>query len=111
MEEFYIGYKMEKPIEGKNYPDMASWCNMNNAWIEDKGDYYEVCTWSEADLKKKNLKSELSQFEEYLNDTDYMVIKCMERGLDMQSEYPDEFNKRQEARDKINEIRNKLESL
>ena len=39
MEEFYIGYRMEKPIEGKNYPDMASWCNRNSAWIEDKGDY------------------------------------------------------------------------
>lgn len=111
MEEFYIGYRMEKPIDGKNYPDMASWCNRNNAWIEDKGDYYEVCTWSEAYLKKQNLKSELSKLEDYLNETDYMVIKCMERGLDMQSEYTSDYQKRQDARDRINDIKNELESL
>ena len=35
----------------------------------------------------------------------------MERGLDMQSEYPIEYQKRQDARDRINEIRNEIESL
>ena len=108
MQEFYIGYKMEKPIEGKNYPEMASWCNSNNAWVEDKGDYCEICTWSESDRNKQKLKSELSQLEDYLNETDYMVIKCMERGLDMKSEYPLDYQKRQDARERINEIREEL---
>lgn len=108
MEEFYIGYKMEKPIEGKNYPDMASWCNRNSAWIEDKGTYYEICTWSSSEQERQKLQSELSQLEDYLDSTDYMVIKCMERGLDMQSEYSLDYQKRQDARDRINEIREKL---
>lgn len=108
MEEFYIGYKMGKPIEGKNYPDMASWCNKNQAWIEDKGNYYEICTWSSSEKEKQKLQSELSQLEDYLKETDYMVIKCMERGLDMQSEYPLDYQKRQDARERINKIREKL---
>ena len=40
----------------------------------------------------------------YLAETDYMVIKCSERGLSMATEYPEDFEKRQQARDRINEI-------
>ena len=54
------------------------------------------------------MQFELSQLEDYLKDTDYMVIKCMERGLDMQSEYSLDYQKRQDARERINEIREKL---
>ena len=38
-----IGTKIQKPIEDLDaYAQCAQWCNENNAFIEDKGDYYEV---------------------------------------------------------------------
>ena len=37
---FYIGYKLSKPVDQNEYKHTAEWCNSNNAWIEDKGDYY-----------------------------------------------------------------------
>lgn len=38
-----IGTKINKPIKDYNYyAQIAQWCNINNATIEDKGDYYEV---------------------------------------------------------------------
>ena len=38
-----IGFKFEKPVkDGKKYAELAQWCNSNNAFIEDKGEYYEV---------------------------------------------------------------------
>lgn len=40
-----IGTKLYKnnADDMAQYTDMAIWCNANNAHIEDKGDYYEVC--------------------------------------------------------------------
>ena len=38
-----IGTKIQKPVEDLDaYSQYAEWCNENNAFIEDKGDYYEV---------------------------------------------------------------------
>lgn len=39
-----IGTKLHKNImeDMARYPDIAVWCNANNATIEEKGDYYEV---------------------------------------------------------------------
>lgn len=38
-----IGTKIFKPVEDlEAYSQCAEWCNKNNAYIEDKGDYYEV---------------------------------------------------------------------
>lgn len=38
-----IGTKIQKPIEDLDaYSKCAQWCNENNAFVEDKGDYYEV---------------------------------------------------------------------
>ena len=38
-----IGTKIQKPVEDLDaYSQCAVWCNENNAYIEDKGDYYEV---------------------------------------------------------------------
>ena len=38
-----IGFKFEKPVkDGEKYAELAQWCNSNNAFIEDKGEYYEV---------------------------------------------------------------------
>ena len=109
--DIYVGYKLSKPVEPIEYRNAASWCNSNNSWIEDKGDYYEICTWSSFEQEKQKLQSELFKLEDYLDSSDYMVVKCMERGLDMQSEYPLDYQKRQDARDRINEIRKEIESL
>ena len=111
MMDFYIGYKLSKPVDQNEYKYVADWCNSKNAWIEDKGDYYEVCTWSSSEQEKQKLQSELFKLEDYLDSSDYMVVKCMERGLNMQSEYPLDYQKRQDARDRINEIRKEIESL
>ena len=109
--DFYVGCKLLKPVDTNEYRDAASWCNSNNSWIEYKGDYYEICTWSSSEQEKQKLQSELFKLEDYLDSSDYMVVKCMERGLDMQSEYPLDYQKRQDARDRINEIRKEIESL
>lgn len=38
-----IGTKIQKPIEDlEKYSELAKWCNENKAFIEDKGDFYEV---------------------------------------------------------------------
>ena len=105
---FYVGYKLSKPVDTNEYRDAAAWCNSNNSWIEDKVDYYEICTWSSSEKEKQKLQSELHKLEDYFESTDYMVVKCMERGLDMKSEYPLDYQKRQDARDRINEIRKDL---
>ena len=106
--DFYVGYKLSKPVDTKIYRDAASWCNSNNSWIEDKGDHYEICTWSSSEQEKQKLQSELHKLEDFLESTDYMVVKCMERGLDMKSEYPLDYQKRQDTRDRINEIKEDL---
>lgn len=39
-----IGKKLYKgQYTTKEYAQTASWCNQNNAHLEDKGEYYEVC--------------------------------------------------------------------
>ena len=92
---------------------MAEKCliRKTKASICNKGDYYEICTWSSSEKEKQKLQSELFKLEDYLESTDYMVVKCMERGFDMQSEYPLDYQKRQDARDRINEIRKEIKSL
>ena len=38
-----IGLKIEKPVKDfTKYAEVANWCNFNKAFIEEKGDYYEV---------------------------------------------------------------------
>lgn len=60
---------------------------------------------------KEKLIQELAELESYLKQTDYMAIKCGERGLLMANEYPNEFAERQRARDRINEIRALLKTM
>lgn len=58
--------------------------------------------------KKRVLEMEMGQLDSYLRATDYMAIKCGEKGLSMANEYPNEFYRRQACRDRINEIREAL---
>lgn len=125
--EFKLGYqiykfKEELSYDGQNstleeyyttqefcdeYSALADYCNQNSLIIEDKGDYYEAVTPPPPPelTEKELLEQELASLQAYLSSTDYMAIKCGERGLSMASEYPTEYAERQQARDRINEIR------
>ena len=35
-------HKVNKPCTGKEYADLAVYCNKNDCHIEDKGDYFEA---------------------------------------------------------------------
>lgn len=53
-------------------------------------------------------QDEINEAKQYLSETDYAVIKCMELGLDLDTEYPGLREKRQAKRDLINENERKL---
>ena len=55
--------------------------------------------------QKYELDKEMNDLKRYLSETDYMAVKCAEKGISMASAYPEEYVKRQQARDRINEIR------
>lgn len=57
------------------------------------------------------LKAQIVEKEAYLNSTDYKAIKCAERGLSIQTEYPEEYAQRQNARDEINDLREQLKEV
>lgn len=63
-----------------------------------------VSGWSDDKYEKRCLKRERIALETYLSDTDYKVWKCSENGTSMKDTYPEVFTKRQESRDRINEI-------
>lgn len=92
------------------YSALAEQCNKQGLLLEDKGDYYEVVTIPPPPepTQKEKLEREMNQLESYLKQTDYMAIKCGEKGLSMANEYPNEYYRRQACRDRINEIREAL---
>ena len=56
--------------------------------------------YTEEQLKK----NEINALKGYLLETDYTVIKCMEKGLSVADTYPEVYQKREEARKRINEL-------
>lgn len=44
-----IGTRLNKPIKRTEYINLTTWCDSNNATIEDKGDYYEVVALPEPE--------------------------------------------------------------
>lgn len=94
----YAGYnvvpKTLDPYNIYNIEDVRAYCEANPNMV-----------LSEHPLEyARSLISELVELKNYLSRTDYMVVKCSERGLSMATEYPDEYEGRQQARDRINEI-------
>lgn len=47
---------------------------------------------------------EISTLRQYLAETDWCVIKCMETGVSLSSLYPEVSEKRTQARTRINEL-------
>lgn len=60
-----IGYKIQKEnLKNKEYADCAVWCNKNNCYIADKGDYYEVVENKKIVLSdQEKLKNEVLELE------------------------------------------------
>jgi hypothetical protein len=61
--------------------------------------------------QKERIEAEIAENQTYLDSTDYGVIKCAENGLYYASIYPEEHTKRQQARDRINELRALLNTI
>lgn len=83
-----IGTIFEKPLQKdayEEYADAAAWCNVNNAMIEDKGDYYEVVAVP-APTTEELAAQARSQRDALIAATDYL----------MASDYPLTDEKRQE---------------
>ena len=57
---------------------------------------------TEEELAIQAKQEEITEAKQYLNETDYAVIKCMENGLDLETEYPGLKAQRQAKRDLIN---------
>lgn len=58
----------------------------------------------EAQVERIEASNEITELKAFLANTDYHVIKCYDLGLVYQETYPDEAQKRQKARDRINEL-------
>lgn len=54
--------------------------------------------------EKEKAELEIKDLKDYLTSTDYMVIKCMESAVSMAEAYPEAYQKRAEARARINEL-------
>ena len=72
-----LNTKIYKPVESeeslKEYSELASWCNKNNAMIVDQGDYYEAVPVPEP--TEQELASMVrSQRDAKLSATDYLVV-------------------------------------
>lgn len=52
--------------------------------------------------EKEKAEREIATLKAYLSSTDWTVIKCMETGLSLQTAYPEVYEKRAEARERIN---------
>ena len=59
---------------------------------------------------KEELELEIEELKQYLQETDYVVIKIAE-GVATTDEYADIITKRQETREKINELQAEIEAL
>ena len=60
------------------------------------------------DIRLQPYKDEITTLKKYLSETDYCVIKSIELGSNIQTEYPEEYQKRREARARINELERKI---
>lgn len=54
---------------------------------------------------------EIETLKKYLADTDYIIIKCYEEGIDIKKNYKEILNNRADARKKINTLEEKLKGL
>lgn len=90
-------------VDDDRYYELLKEANENKQelYVEDG----EIAFSFSDNNKIEELIFEKIRLQSYLKNTDYIAIKCNERELNMKEEYPKEFVKRQEARDRINELK------
>jgi hypothetical protein len=90
-----IGKKLYKniPSDMAQYTATAKWCNANNAHIEDKGTYYEVCENVVPEpTKEEKLAALDSQYEADKKELGNYYMDAMIHGdSDLMSELADEM--------------------
>lgn len=100
--------KLNKPYEKQAYIDFIAWCNNNNCHFEDKGDCLEsIENQPYTPTPKELAEQQISQLKQYLDSTDYVVIKIYE-GVATQRQYSDVLEKRKKAREEINQLEQSL---
>ena len=101
----YKNWKVKKSeIEERQeeYTAVAEWCNSNNYYISDNGDYYDVKEVpAPTDEEVKQIR--ISTLKEYLASTDYKIIKIAEGSATIE-QYADDIAERQAWRAEINAL-------
>ena len=69
-----------------------------------------ITGYSDSNAEKKNLERQIHDLKDYLDSTDYIVVKCAESGVSVEDEYPQEYEVRQLARSQIATLRQELEN-
>ena len=67
---------------------------------DEEEEIYRYTLYTEEELAQR----EISSLRQYLSETDWTVIKCMETGVSLSSLYPEISEKRTAARNRINEL-------
>ena len=96
-----IGKKINKPItDYKSYAETATWCNNNNAHMEDKGAYYEVVENSPA--PEPTIEEQLIMLE-----NDYQMNRWQREGILAEGSLYSDYTKAkaQELEDLAEQIR------
>lgn len=76
-----IGTKIQKSVEDlEAYSQCAQWCNKNKAFIEDKGDYYEVVAIPEPTVEEIQ-----AQIQKQLTDAVQRVLDAKAQELNYDS--------------------------
>ena len=104
-----IGYTLVRDkasLEEKG--QFIDWCNEHGCTYKSEDGVWTILPPDTDAESKAMVQAEIATLQDYLASTDYMVIKCLERGLDMSIEYPREYVERQNARRRINELREQL---
>lgn len=104
-----IGYSINRETatqEEKNA--FIDWCNEHHCIYTSTNGVWTIQAPDESEERSHRLRTEKAELEAYLQSTDWMVVKCMELGLAMNREYPEEYVERQNARIRINEIEAEL---
>ena len=112
MTKDYTNWKTESKTlteeQQNEYTEVAEWCNESGQYhIEDMGEYYAVVENtppSPEELKQQ----EIQQLKQYLQETDYIVIKIAE-GEEPTAHTLEIISRRKEARARINELEAELE--
>lgn len=103
-----------KKDDGNFYRKCVEWCYENNAYIEDKGDYYEIC---ENKPYEPTIQEQVVEYENQIEQINKEMIKDIIAIVDEESEkndietakryFREKQAKRKELIEKINELKNK----